>query len=130
MTQSPLFAVEWRPSQADFARFAAISGDDNPIHLDAEFAARTRFGRPVAHGMHLYSVLWAHVRRALPRASIRRRALKFPNPAFADEDLRGEATLTDLGQNAWQAEIILRRRADDAAVCEAQFDLDIAEVAP
>lgn len=31
--------------------YAAISGDHNPIHEDAEYAATTRFGRPVAHGM-------------------------------------------------------------------------------
>ncbi len=32
-------------------RFADVSGDRNPIHLDAEFARATKFGRPIAHGM-------------------------------------------------------------------------------
>lgn len=31
--------------------YARLSGDHNPIHEDAEYAAATRFGRPVAHGM-------------------------------------------------------------------------------
>ena len=32
-------------------KFADVSGDYNPIHLDDEFAAKTRFGRRIAHGM-------------------------------------------------------------------------------
>jgi 3-hydroxybutyryl-CoA dehydratase len=31
--------------------YAALSGDHNPIHEDAAYAATTRFGRPVAHGL-------------------------------------------------------------------------------
>ncbi|MGD8791592.1 MAG: MaoC family dehydratase [Anaerolineae bacterium] len=52
--------------QSDFDRFAALSGDDNPIHVDAEFAARTRFGRTVAHGMFLYSVVSSVLGTRLP----------------------------------------------------------------
>ena len=32
-------------TQQDFARFADLSGDNNPIHVDPQFSARTRFGR-------------------------------------------------------------------------------------
>ncbi len=46
-------------TQGDFDRFAALSGDDNPIHVDPQFAARTRFGKTVAHGMLLYSSVCA-----------------------------------------------------------------------
>jgi acyl dehydratase len=52
--------------QSDFDRFAALSGDDNPIHVDADFAARTRFGRTVAHGMFLYSVVGSVLSTRLP----------------------------------------------------------------
>ncbi len=37
-------------TETDIALFAAISGDFNPLHVDAEFAKRSRFGARVAHG--------------------------------------------------------------------------------
>jgi NADP-dependent 3-hydroxy acid dehydrogenase YdfG len=37
--------------------FAALSGDSNPMHLDAKAARRTQAGRVVVHGVH--AVLWA-----------------------------------------------------------------------
>ncbi|MGZ3920556.1 MAG: MaoC family dehydratase, partial [Bacteroidia bacterium] len=32
-------------------RFAEVTGDKNPVHLDADYAAKTMFKRPIMHGM-------------------------------------------------------------------------------
>jgi 3-hydroxybutyryl-CoA dehydratase len=37
-------------TETDIAMFAAISGDFNPVHVDAVYAAGTPFGARVAHG--------------------------------------------------------------------------------
>ncbi len=37
-------------TETDVAFFSAISGDFNPLHVDAEYAAKSRFGARVAHG--------------------------------------------------------------------------------
>ena len=43
-------------NQSDVNTFAKITGDNNPIHLDAEFAAKTIFGKPIVHGFFSASV--------------------------------------------------------------------------
>ncbi len=90
-------------TQAQFDRFAALSGDDNPIHVDPAFAARSRFGRTVAHGMFLY----AHLRRALgkllPGVAQREGSLMFTAPTYADEpvQLRLEVVDVDASGRVW-----------------------------
>lgn len=38
-------------TEADIVKFAEISGDTNPVHLDAAYAATTMFKQRIAHGM-------------------------------------------------------------------------------
>ena len=82
--------VEHTFTQDDFNRFAALSGDANPIHVDADFAARTRFGRTVAHGVLLETVLRGLAGRFAPGARVSEQALRFCAPTFADEPMRFE----------------------------------------
>lgn len=74
-------------SQADFDGFAGLSGDDNPIHVDPEFAAQTRFGRTVAHGMFLYGAICGVLQQHFPGAKQLEQQLMFPAPTFAGEPM-------------------------------------------
>lgn len=38
-------------TEADIVLFAAVTGDTNPMHLDAEYAATSIFKQRIAHGM-------------------------------------------------------------------------------
>lgn len=81
-------------SQADFDQFARLSGDDNPIHTDPVFSSRTRFGRTVAHGLLLCSVLRSLVDQLLPGGRLLEQSVMFPAPTFADEPMRFHAEIT------------------------------------
>jgi acyl dehydratase len=83
-------------SQEDFDRFAALSGDDNPIHVDPEFSEGGKFGRTVAHGMLLYSTVCAVLGTQLPGPGTLQlwQELMFPSPTYVGEEvtIRLEAT--------------------------------------
>ncbi|HID85491.1 MAG TPA: dehydratase [Anaerolineaceae bacterium] len=50
-------------TEADVVRFAALSGDYNPLHTDAEYAKRTPFGARIAHGLLVTSMVTGLVDR-------------------------------------------------------------------
>ena len=47
--------LEKTVSSSDVVGFAQLTGDRNPIHLSEHFAARTSFGKRIAHGLHRQS---------------------------------------------------------------------------
>lgn len=53
-------------SMEDIRTFAAITGDSNPVHLDEAYAATTRFGGVIAHGLIAVSHLGAVLGTELP----------------------------------------------------------------
>ena len=79
----------WREvAQRDLDRFAAVSGDDNPIHTDAGYAASTPFEVPVAHGMFLFSLVRAELRRRWPAGRMAEQRLVFPSPTHVGAKVR------------------------------------------
>lgn len=53
-------------TEDDVQRFIEITGDVNPLHVDEQFARRTRFGGRVLHGMLTASLLSTMVGMLLP----------------------------------------------------------------
>lgn len=53
-------------TEADIRAFATASGDENPVHVDPAYAANSRFGRVIAHGMLSASLISAILGNDLP----------------------------------------------------------------
>ena len=102
-------------SQEDFNPFAALSGDDNPIHVDPEFAAKTHFGRTVSHGMLLYSTVCGVIDRHFPGAQQISQELMFPTGTPTGEEvtirLRVEAVQGE-GREALLETLVIRPNGD------------------
>ena len=58
--------LEKTVSSSDVVGFAQLTGDRNPIHLSEHFAARTSFGKRIAHGLYTASLISAVLGTRLP----------------------------------------------------------------
>jgi len=96
------------------AKFAAVSGDENPLHVDASYAATTPFGKPIAHGMLVEALFSRLIGMHLPGryALYLSQTLRFhePIPLGTTVRIRGEVThKTDAHQT-----LAVRTTAEDA----------------
>ena len=78
-------------TETDIVSFAGLSGDFNPIHMDHEFAKTTIFGRPIAHGLLVWSIssglgMYAPPMRTLAFMSVREWVFK--EPVFIGDTIR------------------------------------------
>jgi 3-hydroxybutyryl-CoA dehydratase len=68
-------------------KFAEISGDMNPIHLDEEYAKNSKFGKKIAHGMLLGSFISQLIAKECPGPGsiYLSQSLQFVYPVFVGE---------------------------------------------
>lgn len=79
-------------------KFAEVSGDDNPVHLDEDYAAKTQFGGRIAHGMLSASFISAVIGTRLPgHGSIYlSQTLRFRRPVKIGDEVIAKATISEL----------------------------------
>ena len=79
----------------DVRAFAELTGDCNPVHLDEEYAAQTRFGRRIAHGMLGASLISAVLANELPgRGTVYlSQTLKFTAPVFLGDTVTARVSV-------------------------------------
>ncbi|MBD5555776.1 MAG: MaoC family dehydratase [Roseburia sp.] len=82
----------------DVERFAQISGDCNPIHLNAEYAKKSRFGGTIVHGILLTSLISKIIGMDLPgEGSIyMEQKLKFKKPVYVGEKIIAQVVIIEI----------------------------------
>ena len=70
------------------AAYAAVSGDDNPLHLDPRVAAQAGFAAPLAHGMLVMAAFEPALLAWRADLRIARLAAKFVQPLLAEQIAR------------------------------------------
>ncbi|EFH83463.1 MaoC family dehydratase [Ktedonobacter racemifer] len=80
----------------DIVRFAEVSGDTNPVHLDEAYAAQSRFGRRIAHGFLTGSMISALIGTELPGPGsiYLGQTLKFSAPVYIGDTITVSVEVT------------------------------------
>lgn len=96
-----VFSITTEVTDELVRKFADVSGDRNPIHLDEEFAKTTRFGRRIAHGMLSASFISAVLGYKLQQASVvyLSQSLKFTAPVFIGDTVTAKATVKEIRED-------------------------------
>jgi len=99
--------------------FADITGDHNPIHVDAEFAATTQFGQRIAHGALSASFISAVLGNDLPGpgAVFVELNLRFRRPAFIGDEVIAVAEVAEINQRNGRVKMKCYCEVDGKKIC-------------
>ncbi|NMC86004.1 MAG: MaoC family dehydratase [Anaerolineaceae bacterium] len=85
-------------TQEEINAFAQVSGDQNPLHIDPDFASKSIFGRPIAHGVFGLSLISAALGMRFPGFGTiyMSQEAKFMKPIFIGETVDVSLTIKSL----------------------------------
>ena len=88
-------------SDEDVRKFAEISGDTNPVHLDDDFAAGTPFKRRLVHGMLTAGLISAVLGTKLPGPGsiYLSQSIAFRAPVFIDDTVTATVTVARIRED-------------------------------
>ncbi|MEH6825375.1 MAG: MaoC family dehydratase [Motiliproteus sp.] len=107
-------------TDADVVLFAGITGDDNPVHLNAEYAAETMFKQRIAHGMFSAGLISAVLgtRMPGPGAIYIDQQLSFKAPVFIGDTVVATATVLEINLERRRVKLETICRVKDKVVAE------------
>ena len=87
--------------EAEIEKFAELTGDRNPLHMDAAFAARTRFKRRIAQGILSASLISTCIGMHLPGtgAIYLDQTLRFVKPVYVGDTVTLTATVSHIRED-------------------------------
>ncbi|HKN38221.1 MAG TPA: MaoC family dehydratase [Acidimicrobiia bacterium] len=100
-------------SRSQIARFAAATGDFNPIHTDETFAQKVGFPSIIAHGPLALAFLTQALGHNFGAEKVRGVTAQFRAPILPGDTLRIEGTVTEVSGGRANCELRVVRGDDD-----------------
>ena len=109
---------ERKITKDDILMFSRVSGDQNPVHLDDDYAQQTIFGKRIAHGMLTASLISAVIAEQLPGHGTvyLSQTLKFIRPVIPDQTVVTTVNVTDINYSNRRVTLDCRCRVDERIV--------------
>lgn len=95
-----IYTHDFQFSQAEVEQFAEVTGDKNPLHIDADFASKTIFKQPIMHGFLGGSVFSKIFGTLFPGTGTvyMSQTMQFMRPMFAGVSYRCEVKVTEVNE--------------------------------
>ena len=109
-------------TEADILLFSAVSGDNNPVHLNAEYAENSMFKSRIAHGMLSAGFISAVLGTRLPGegAIYLGQTLKFKAPVRIGDTVTATATVAALDPAKMRVTLTTVCKVKDTVVIEGE----------
>ena len=84
-------------TEDDITKFAEVSGDYNPLHMDEDYASKTPFGQRIAHGALTASYISGILGNNLPGpgAIFTGLSMRFRRPVFIGDEVTVRAEVSE-----------------------------------
>ncbi|MBX2841096.1 MAG: MaoC family dehydratase [Flammeovirgaceae bacterium] len=99
------YEYEFSFTQEDVEAFARLSGDNNPVHLDPEFASKTIFKQPIIHGFLSASVFSKVLGTDFPGHGCiyLKQSMDFLRPMYVNLKYKAKFTVEEINEARHQA---------------------------
>ena len=118
-------------ASSDVVGFAQLTGDRNPNHLSEHFAAKTTFGRRIAHGLYTASLISAVLGTRLPGpgAIYISQTLNFRAPVRIGDTVDVTVTVAELVPDRQRARLICVCKVADETVLDGEALVKVPSLA-
>ncbi|MBK8491994.1 MAG: MaoC family dehydratase [Saprospirales bacterium] len=109
------YEIEFQFSQDQVDQFARVTGDDNPIHLDPVYAAKTIFRKPIMHGFLSASIFSRIFGTLFPGEGTiyLSQQLNFLKPMYVDQLYKAVVRIAEIFPDKHQAKISTEVHGDN-----------------